>query len=115
MRRRPPRSTRTDTLFPDTTLFRSAHLRDLLAQRGQGQHLVRAAALRYPLERGEHVGGIVESLDRSLGQGAVDEPLPVAQARRQAGIGRPSWRERVCRYVWIAVVGGSLKKKTTKT
>src|SRR3546814_16223162 len=23
MRRRPPRSTRTDTLFPDTTLFRS--------------------------------------------------------------------------------------------
>src|SRR3546814_20324097 len=25
MRRRPPRSTRTDTLFPDTTLFRSLH------------------------------------------------------------------------------------------
>src|SRR3546814_8312850 len=25
MRRRPPRSTRTDTLFPYTTLFRSAH------------------------------------------------------------------------------------------
>src|SRR3546814_20723737 len=32
MFRRPPRSTRTDTLFPDTTLFRSqrqrAHMRD---------------------------------------------------------------------------------------
>src|SRR3546814_8048161 len=27
MIRRPPRSTRTDTLFPDTTLFRSAHPR----------------------------------------------------------------------------------------
>src|SRR3546814_9063093 len=27
MRRRPPRSTRTDTLFPYTTLFRSAHHR----------------------------------------------------------------------------------------
>src|SRR3546814_12676134 len=26
MRRRPPRSTRTDTLFPDTTRFRSNHL-----------------------------------------------------------------------------------------
>src|SRR3546814_3552122 len=26
MKRRPPRSTRTDTLFPYTTLFRSAHL-----------------------------------------------------------------------------------------
>src|SRR3546814_2268397 len=30
MRRRPPRSTRTDTLFPYTTLFRSIH-RDLRA------------------------------------------------------------------------------------
>src|SRR3546814_8394650 len=28
MIRRPPRSTRTDTLFPYTTLFRSAHLHD---------------------------------------------------------------------------------------
>src|SRR3546814_8350297 len=27
MRRRPPRSTRTDTLFPYTTLFRSCHIR----------------------------------------------------------------------------------------
>src|SRR3546814_14869699 len=26
MIRRPPRSTRTDTLFPDTTLFRSVHV-----------------------------------------------------------------------------------------
>src|SRR3546814_3247253 len=30
MIRRPPRSTRTDTLFPYTTLFRSADLRELL-------------------------------------------------------------------------------------
>src|SRR3546814_17725924 len=29
MRRRPPRSTRTDTLFPYTTLFRSAYSRKL--------------------------------------------------------------------------------------
>src|SRR3546814_18963521 len=28
MKRRPPRSTRTDTLFPDTTLFRSRKPRD---------------------------------------------------------------------------------------
>src|SRR3546814_13011073 len=28
MTRRPPRSTRTDTLFPDTTLFRSNYLSD---------------------------------------------------------------------------------------
>src|SRR3546814_10713877 len=31
MIRRPPRSTRTDTLFPYTTLFRSAYLEDLVA------------------------------------------------------------------------------------
>src|SRR3546814_16660947 len=44
MRRLPPRSTRTDTLFPDTTLFRSApgrlpaavHLGQVLGQRRAG-------------------------------------------------------------------------------
>src|SRR3546814_18407471 len=39
MIRRPPRSTRTDTLFPYTTLFRSAHLAE-----HAGEHL--------PLARG---------------------------------------------------------------
>src|SRR3546814_1132738 len=33
MKRRPPRSTRTDTLFPYTTLFRSEHAEVLLRQR----------------------------------------------------------------------------------
>src|SRR3546814_19782784 len=33
MIRRPPRSTRTDTLFPDTTLFRSRPRRELQADR----------------------------------------------------------------------------------
>src|SRR3546814_16572806 len=38
MIRRPPRSTRTDTLFPYTTLFRSPEVRAErhLAQRGEG-------------------------------------------------------------------------------
>src|SRR3546814_17688620 len=34
MIRRPPRSTRTDTLFPYTTLFRSIHGREILDSRG---------------------------------------------------------------------------------
>src|SRR3546814_20264710 len=34
MRRRPPRSTRTDTLFPYTTLFRSAQHHHDLGERG---------------------------------------------------------------------------------
>src|SRR3546814_18160178 len=38
MIRRPPRSTRTDTLFPYTTLFRSAHEPD--HQPGPGSHAV---------------------------------------------------------------------------
>src|SRR3546814_5427114 len=36
MIRRPPRSTRTDTLFPYTTLFRSARLQ-AISRRGRGQ------------------------------------------------------------------------------
>src|SRR3546814_17025440 len=47
MIRRPPRSTRTDTLFPYTTLFRSG----AAVARGSARHLVscpaRAAALRH--------------------------------------------------------------------
>src|SRR3546814_7717708 len=45
MRRRPPRSTRTDTLFPYTTLFRSiravhhlVHLRESLPHDGDADH-----------------------------------------------------------------------------
>src|SRR3546814_10680867 len=47
MIRRPPRSTRTDTLFPYTTLFRSAHHRHVLArpgERGIGGAIERPAA-----------------------------------------------------------------------
>src|SRR3546814_13910240 len=39
MIRRPPRSTRTDTLFPYTTLFRSAITLDHLAQFGNAERL----------------------------------------------------------------------------
>src|SRR3546814_6733640 len=41
MIRRPPRSTRTDTLFPDTTLFRSVRLGQVYA--GPGHHRPSAA------------------------------------------------------------------------
>src|SRR3546814_16521432 len=45
MIRRPPRSTRTDTLFPNTTLFRSAHG---LAETAEGSGL-NAGAARQPV------------------------------------------------------------------
>src|SRR3546814_20040194 len=41
MIRRPPRSTRTDTLFPYTTLFRSARLRHLADRGGRRGRRVR--------------------------------------------------------------------------
>src|SRR3546814_4980937 len=39
MQRRPPRSTRTDTLFPDTTLCRSQHHPDPVERERAGERL----------------------------------------------------------------------------
>src|SRR3546814_15971606 len=110
---RPPRSTRTDTLFPYTTLFRSREIfADIVVERqlflldqlGRG-------------ERGELLrdrGRIKESvtIERLAGRDVAgagcsdEESLPSAKK-----IGRASGRERVCQYVYISVVAGSLKKK----
>src|SRR3546814_2773824 len=72
MKRRPPKSTRTDTLFPFTTLFRSAAI----------QH-----ALRNALQRGErtsagHVDHVQQGLGIQPGLDAVDQRLA---ARHHAG------------------------------
>src|SRR3546814_6019024 len=48
MIRRPPRSTRTDTLFPYTTLFRSG----LSGSGGNGGHGIRSHAIIPPSRRG---------------------------------------------------------------
>src|SRR3546814_12471109 len=40
MKRRPPRSTRTDTLFPYTTLFRSAAIQDAHPGHGQSKRIL---------------------------------------------------------------------------
>src|SRR3546814_12775990 len=61
MIRRPPRSTRTDTLFPYTTLFRSAFLGHPAARRGLEAPFGERAALRR-LEEGGAVGA--DQLDR---------------------------------------------------
>src|SRR3546814_18440788 len=58
MRRRPPRSTRTDTLFPDTTLFRSLALQ-------QDRQGIASADLSLADERG---GKIVLRLWEGRGQ-----------------------------------------------
>src|SRR3546814_13851778 len=80
MMRRPPRSTRTDTLFPYTTLFRSLLdeqlLADVAAKLRLG-HIVLAQEAFEPglIETARHAGA-----DRQAGDAAVDEPLAVPEA-----------------------------------
>src|SRR3546814_9671381 len=50
MKRRPPRSTRTDTLFPYTTLFRSPGLRE-------GDHVADGVGLRQQRDDPVHAHG----------------------------------------------------------
>src|SRR3546814_13994180 len=99
MIRRPPRSTRTDTLFPYTTLFRSPapdqpgqHFREIARQTERladlGDCTARAVA-------GDDCGqrravaavGLVDPLDDILASFVLEV------------LGRASWRERVWQYV----------------
>src|SRR3546814_17283429 len=97
MIRRPPRSTRTDTLFPYTTLFRS---------RGRPERRIGA-----PLG-GSHPVGMAEiagAVETELGQSSV-EPRPAGvdrSAKREQGGGHRSEERRVgkecvstCRSRW---------------
>src|SRR3546814_14157926 len=114
MIRRPPRSTRTDTLFPYTTLFRS-HARAAAPDRaagrlhrrgnrglGEQRQPQRAMPLR--------LGAQVQALPRgALTPGRLQEsPLTCTE------IGRASCRERVCQYVLVSVVAGAFKTKKEK-
>src|SRR3546814_14209039 len=112
MIRRPPRSTRTDTLFPYTTLFRSRLRRQVHGLHGDGlhrRHRRGRAQDRRPPEGG---GLMVQSLKsrltllgRLLGLLTLDGGLRLTDAE----IGRASCRARVCQYVYISVVAESLR------
>src|SRR3546814_12361620 len=100
MIRRPPRSTRTDTLFPYTTLFRSSFLREVVGRRGEDVRQVVpdvAVAVAVVVDGEVHEGrGNELELAHGAGPGA---------GHRGGGdvalveIGRASCRERVCQYV----------------
>src|SRR3546814_13525713 len=115
MIRRPPRSTRTDTLFPYTTLFRSVDKRP-------DSHALRPGALDRN-SQAEFIGFLAAEIgdaDRRcvLGQAHRGDPAYDQRAdchRACAGErhghvastarkikeenGTASWRERVCKYV----------------
>src|SRR3546814_1359337 len=71
MIRRPPRSTRTDTLFPYTTLFRSPQETGKL-DGGDGQ------------PRSRHCGGDAAPADRARPRSAADGLAPCRRDRRRA-------------------------------
>src|SRR3546814_20813562 len=122
MIRRPPRSTRTDTLFPYTTLFRSHAVAEgrLLDQR-RAQALFGAGDLLQPLQALLGRGNLGDAgafvAEQELGVGPALAFLADQVGTRYADgieenqIGRASCRERVCQSVSISVVAVSLKKK----
>src|SRR3546814_17668576 len=115
MIRRPPRSTRTDTLFPYTTLFRSAIALDFetasaapgavcsvglawISSAGRVTHrahrLVRPRDMRFaPMNIAIHGIQPHDVEHEPDFPGLWDELLPHLE------IGRASCRERVCKYV----------------
>src|SRR3546814_17956170 len=99
--RRPPRSTRTDTLFPYTTLFRSRR-----AGAGAGR-LAPVRPRRLPCRQADtgvlRLGG--EQLRRAAAAGLLRPPPAVAAPARdhhahgRTETGKASIRERVGKYV----------------
>src|SRR3546814_20069695 len=70
MIRRPPRSTRTDTLFPYTTLFRSVDINPLLAERIE---VVRGPSAL--LFGSSAIGGVVNVLDARIPRVVPEEAV----------------------------------------
>src|SRR3546814_13783890 len=102
MRRRPPRSTRTDTLFPYTSLFRAAApdtqspLEPLPGLGVAWPDMDKPDAVA-PLEPDEEEGA---TAIEEMGGDAVEAPITIDTASvPSVEIGRASCRERVCQYV----------------
>src|SRR3546814_9433854 len=102
MIQRPPRSTRTDTLFPDTTLFRSlAVIGEPEAAVAIEDDVVRALerfALDPVVERYHRAGGEVDALDRAAGR------LVGGMAREEQRAGLDPLETAV-----VAHIGGSVR------
>src|SRR3546814_20430756 len=112
MIRRPPRSTRTDTLFPYTTLFRSADVDDAADRladaehRGGGHHQRNAGADRHPAVGGNEIEDEAQRTQgRTAGGGAAGSGvgghrnLEKNEDRSEAGrVGKEC--ASTCRYRW---------------
>src|SRR3546814_12991357 len=105
MIRRPPRSTRTDTLFPYTTLFRSANIESIGISPSGKRALITARGEVFSLPAKD---GSTRNLSASEGvreYSALWSPdgnqiAWIVDGRDgQSQIGSASCRERVCQYV----------------
>src|SRR3546814_15040343 len=114
MIRRPPRSTRTDTLFPYTTLFRSRHLAllrlrivedDVVAlgvgrpeavDRLRNEDVLLLADAEHPLQRRAQL--LARPDDVLLEAAPVLPVAPLELVEHALEIGIASCRERVCKY-----------------
>src|SRR3546814_1985760 len=71
MIRRPPRSTRTDTLFPYTTLFRS--VRDVVGAGRKARGVCGDVVRRRPVRTAVEHDARLEAHDRAVGVGRSEE------------------------------------------
>src|SRR3546814_19219363 len=108
MIRRPPRSTRTDTLVPYTTLFRSEERECGRVEIARAQHRARISAfaattvmgLEYRFDVSAHAFRDREGRNEGLlGRKTNEQVAPDGLELVVEEIGRASWRERVCQYV----------------
>src|SRR3546814_15194441 len=134
MIRRPPRSTRTDTLFPYTTLFRSRHLIEAEAlvarpveiggaRQLQGRRAFHKAAARHigpalvhNVQRPVSAVEIVRTALIALAALEIRQHIGIAPAVRaecRPQIGRASCRARRCQEGYYTVERVTLKQKTT--
>src|SRR3546814_19242029 len=96
--RRPPVSTRTDTLFPYTTLFRSHHGRVVEAD---DRELIGHNEPPFARDLQRRERHLVAARDDRGGRVRTIQQLPGGRGARRKSekIGRASCRERVCQYV----------------
>src|SRR3546814_11956166 len=91
MIRRPPRSTRTDTLFPYTTLFRSRAGHRVTAQ-AAGEYAHRrnvVAAAPTCAAHASQVDAVRERIERAVGPADALQPPRIPQAGGAAATGMP--------------------------
>src|SRR3546814_11644603 len=85
-----------------------------LAREGDGFRIVAVDVQDRRLHALRHVAGIGRAAGELRAGGEADLVVDdEVDAAAGIEIGRASCRERVCQYVWISVVAGTLKKKKT--